>query len=381
MKYSTETFIKKAREIHGDKYDYSKTDLENKDEKGRIIIICPEHGEFFTRPNTHLSGRECLYCSGYNKKTTEDFVKEAKQVHGDKYDYSKTEYVNSQTKVCIICPEHGEFWQFPNGHINGHGCPKCGRIKRDKSCTKDIQYVKQKCNEIFGDRYNIVSNNYTGIYCEIDVLCKEHGIFKTTPNRLMNGHGCPTCGGNQKLTTEEFIKRAKEVHGDKYDYSKVDFKGTDKKVCIICPKHGEFWQFANGHLIGRGCPHCKQSSLEKEVRDFLEKENIQFIAQKRSKWLGKQSLDFYLPEYNIAIECQGQQHFKPSEYFGGNERYLKTKELDLNKNKICKEHNIEILYYTHCEEKYEFELIKDLETLKNKIYAKNGYISKNQYLV
>ena len=197
----------------------------------------------------------------------------------------------------------------------------------------------------------------------------------------MNGHGCPTCGGNQKLTTEEFIKRAKEVHGDKYDYSKVDFKGTDKKVCIICPKHGEFWQFANGHLIGRGCPHCKQSSLEKEVRDFLEKENIQFIAQKRSKWLGKQSLDFYLPEYNIAIECQGQQHFKPSEYFGGNERYLKTKELDLNKNKICKEHNIEILYYTHCEEKYEFELIKDLETLKNKIYAKNGYISKNQYLV
>lgn len=190
MKYSTETFIEKAREIHGEKYDYSKTDLENKDEKGRVIIICPEHGEFFTRPNTHLSGRECLYCSGYNKKTTEDFVKEAKQVHGDKYDYSKTEYINAQTKVCIICPEHGEFWQFPNGHINGHGCPKCGRIKRDKSCTKDIQYVKQKClktiknfgmeNEV-GNKIGIVwsvETVYTNGLHELNSICSSEDKAK-----------------------------------------------------------------------------------------------------------------------------------------------------------------------------------------------------------
>lgn len=244
----------------------------------------------------------------YPMDKNEIFIEKAKKVHGEQYIYSMTNYINTNTKVCITCPEHGEFWQTPHNHLKGSGCPKCASEKNAKK---------------------------------------------------------------KKMGAEQFVYKAKKIHGDKYDYSKVDFKGTNKKVCIICPKHGEFWQFANQHIQGRGCPHCKQSMLEKEVRDFLEKENIKFIAQKRAKWLGKQSLDFYLPEYNIAIECQGGQHFKPSEYFGGNERYLKTKELDLNKNKICKEHNIEILYYTHCEEKYEFGLIKDLETLKNKIYAKN----------
>ena len=141
------------------------------------------------------------------------------------------------------------------------------------------------------------------------------------------------------------------------------------KVCIVCHKHGEFWQYANQHLQGRGCPHCRQSSLEKEVREFLEKENIEYVAQKRSKWLGKQSLDFYLPKYKIAIECQGLQHFKASDYFGGEERYKKTVELDRNKRNNCELHNIKIIYYTHYEIEYECELVTDLITLKEKIYG------------
>lgn len=368
MKYTTEQFIEKAKKVHGDRYDYSKTDLEHKDEKGRVCIICPIHGEFWQRPSGHLSGRECLQCSGYKKKTTDEFISQSKKVHGDKYDYSETEYVDSETKLKIICPIHGEFWQFPNGHLNGHGCPKCGRVKRDNSCKKDLDYIKERCSSLFGGKYEIVSSDYKGTFSEIEVLCKKHGIFKTTPNRLMSGHGCPICGGNQKLTTEEFIRRANEVHNGKYDYSKTVFEGTNKKVCIICPKHGEFWQFANGHLAGRGCPHCKSSILENEVRNFLEKEGIKYIAQKRGKWLGKQSLDFYLPDFKTAIECQGSQHFVESEYFGGKKRLKKTVELDKIKRRICNENGVRLLYYTHCNYNYEFELIKDLETLKQKIY-------------
>lgn len=121
-------------------------------------------------------------------------------------------------------------------------------------------------------------------------------------------------------------------------------------------------------MIGRGCPHCKNSLLENEVRNFLDKEGIKYIAQKRAKWLGKQSLDFYLPEFGTIIECQGKQHFVPSQYFGGEERFKKTVILDRTKRKLCEERNLKILYYTHCKYNYDYELITDLETLKNKIY-------------
>jgi len=367
MKYNIETFIKKAKEVHGDKYDYSKVDLENKDERGRICIICPEHGEFWQRPGGHLSGRGCAACSSVLPLTLEEFIKRAKEIHGDKYDYSKVNYKGRLYKVCILCPEHGEFFQFANIHLQGHGCPKCGRIKRDNSCKKSLDYIKEKCNILFNNKYKILNTDYNGTYSTLNILCPEHGIFKSTANRLLSGHSCPKCGGNAPLTTEEFIKRAKEIHGDKYDYSKVDFISTNKRVKIICPKHGEFLQFANGHLSGCGCPHCNQSSLEREVSVFLNKENIKYIHQKRAKWLGRQSLDFYLPEYNIAIECQGIQHFKACEHFGGEERFKKDIELDKNKYKLCQEHNIKILYYSHYNYKYDFELITDLQVLKNKI--------------
>lgn len=201
---------------------------------------------------------------------------------------------------------------------------------------------------------------------------KMFNNLKYCPSKLYFAE-CPICGEknrrkNTTKTNEWFIKKAKEIHGDKYDYSKVEYKRTDKEVCIICPKHGEFWQTPNRHLTGRGCPHCKNSLLENEVRNFLDKEGIKYIAQKRAKWLGKQSLDFYLPEFGTIIECQGKQHFAPSQYFGGEERFKKTVILDRTKRKLCEERNLKILYYTHCKYNYDYELITDLETLKNKIY-------------
>lgn len=318
------------------------------------------------------------------KYNTESFIKKAKEIHGDKYDYSKVEYVNQATKVCIICPKHGEFWLRPSHHINNtgrnkRGCPKCGDEKRRLNTRKNTEWFIKKAREIHGDKYDYSKVEYVHSASGVTIICPIHGEFTQTPNRHLSNHGCPQCGGNLPLTKDIFIKRVKEIHGNSYDYSKVEFTGnSESKVCIICPKHGEFWQYAHQHLQGRGCPHCRQSSLEKEVRDFLTKENIKFIAQKRSKWLGRQSLDFYLPDYNIAIECQGIQHFKPSVYFGGQKRYLKTVELDKEKNEKCKKQNISVLYYTHYQLECDYEIIVDLESLKKKIYES---ISKNQHLI
>ena len=273
---TTEEFIEKAKEIHGDKYDYSKVEYINN--KTKVCIICPKHGEFWIKPNTHLTMHiGCPICKRkiYN---IESFINESKKVHGDKYDYSKVNYINSQTKVCIICPEHGEFWQNPNNHINGQGCPKC--IK--------------KVNNI-----------------------------------------------------ESFIHKAKEIHGDKYDYSKVEYINNKTKVCIICPKHGEFWQRPDAHLYMKaGCSKCKESEGENILYEILKNEFNNVFRQKKFPWLGRQSLDFYLPDYNIAIEYQGRQHFEPVSVFGGIKSFWKQITNDLKKYKLCTNNNIKLYYVT-----------------------------------
>lgn len=152
----------------------------------------------------------------------------------------------------------------------------------------------------------------------------------------------------KKKTTQEFIKEANSIHNNEYDYSKVQYKGSFNKVCIICTEHGEFWQTPTNHIHKtqpQGCPKCKSSKMENSVRKFLEEHNILFEEQKRFHWLGLQSLDFYIPSKNIAIECQGEQHFKPIDVFGGGEALKVNIERDNRKYNLCKEHNVKITYY------------------------------------
>ena len=225
---------------------------------------------------------------------TKDFIKKAIKIHGNRYDYSKVNYIDTNTKVCIICPIHGEFWQTPHNHLRGRKCKKC--------------------------------------YFD-----------------------------SEKLNTISFIEKAKKVHGDKYDYSKVEYIDSKTKVCIICPKHGEFLQAPNKHLLGQGCPLCSESKLEEETRILLENNKIRFEYQKRFDWLGKKSLDFYLPDYNIAIECQGKQHFIPSDFFGGEKRLLETKARDKEKAILCKTNDVNLIYYNYNE---------NTRILRNKLYDK-----------
>ena len=385
---NTQEFIEKAKKIHGDKYDYSK--VEYKGAHTKVCIICPEHGEFCIRVSHFLAGHRCPKCAGNAKLTTDEFIKKAREIHGDKYDYSKVEYKNYDTKVCIICPKHGEFWQTPYEHLVGHGCPKCAKekqVSRLKSSTEDFIH---RAKEVHGDRYDYSKVEYVNNHIKVCIICPEHGEFWQTPNVHINrGSGCPKCavykkGAKSKLNKEEFIRRAKEVHGDKYDYSKVEYINSQTKVCIICPEHGEFWQTPSCHLKGQGCPKCCRSILEENVAIILNEKNINYTQQKTFSWLknkNKLRLDFYLPDYNIAIECQGGQHFMIAEGFGGKEEFENVKYRDLIKNKLCKENNIRLIYITNKKFKRYLNQKQFNGIYDNNVYFIEDLLENNIHLI
>lgn len=311
IKLTKEEFIKKAKEIHGEKFDYSKVIYKGITKP--VTIVCPIHGEFKQEPRYHLEGQGCKKCYGNYRSTTSEFIEKARAVHGNKYDYSKVEYANNRTKVCIICPEHGEFWQSPDSHCNqGQGCPVCRRIKAKESIRKV-----------------------------------------------------------QGITNEEFIERAKKIHGGKYDYSNVKYENTDTKVCIICPEHGEFWQSPHHHLNGSGCPECGKNDItEMKLYESIKQKFPDAIHTYKPKFLnskGKpQSLDIFIPSKNTAIEYQGRQHFVAVSRYGGNDEFEKTIERDRRKCLLCKENGIKLIYVSfekEAPESYLSTIYKTKESL------------------
>jgi hypothetical protein len=356
---NAEKFIEKCKEVYGDLYDYSKVKKVHSKEK--VCVICPKHGEFWVTPNNHMRGSRCPACFGTPKKTTKQFIEQARKIHGDKFDYSKVKYEGTDVKVCIICPKHGEFWQTPYCHLKGDQCPACSNVQR---ITQDI--FIERCTKIHHGKYDYSKVKFEHIKKKVCIICPKHGEYWQTPFGHLQGYGCPICGGNKRLTNEEFIEKAKLVHEDKYDYSKVQYINTSTKVCIICPEHGEFWQTPNSHLFGAGCPTCPESYMEGEVRHFLLKNNILFEQEKGFDWLvfhRRMFLDFFLPEYGVAIECQGGQHFFPSQLFGGEEFYKLTKERDAAKKRLCEEHGIRILYYSNARVDYPYPVFESLKLL------------------
>ena len=221
------------------------------------------------------------------KRTRTEYIELAKQKHGDKYDYSKVFYTSAHLPITIICLEHGEFEMSAHNHLRGQGCPKCANL---------------------------------------------------------------TKGAYQKSNTEEFIRKSKLVHGDKYDYSKVDYVNNRVKVTIGCPEHGEFIQKPLDHLHGSGCPECgrKFGIAEKSVLNALKEKYKTVTYQYRPQWLhnktSPQSLDMFLSEYNIGIEYHGRQHFYPNVKFGGEEQFLMIQERDKRKYQKCLENGVNIFY-------------------------------------
>ena len=227
------------------------------------------------------------------RKSNDEFIREAQSIHHNKYDYSKVEYANNKTKVCIVCPEHGEFWQTPSDHLNGKGCPQCA--------------------------------------------------------------------GNVRCDKDTFVEKAKHIHNNRYDYSKVEYVNAHTKVCIICPEHGEFWQTPNNHLNGNGCPLCKNrkigDGLRDTVEDFTKKSNeihdITDCLKALSPQQRNREIDVYIPSLKLGIEYNGLHWHS--------ERLGKDKNYHLDKLNKCNEQDIKLIQI------FEDEWINHREICESKL--------------
>jgi len=233
------------------------------------------------------------------KMNKEDFIEKSKIIHGNKYLYDKVNYINSKIKVIITCKFHGDFEQMPNSHLIGQGCPNCGGKKRLN--TKDFI---EKSKIIHGNKYLYDKVNYINNKTNIILICKIHGEFEQTPSSNLCGYGCIKCGGKEKLNTEEFIKRSKLIHENKYIYDKVNYTSIMDKVIITCKKHGDFTQIASLHINNKyGCPKC--GGKEKlNTEEFI----------KRSKLIHENKYVYDKVNYinnitNVIITCKKHDDF------------------------------------------------------------------------
>ena len=353
-KCNTEDFVIKSKNIFGDLYDYSKVDYVNN--KIKVEIICKEHGSFSIRPNDHLTRKTgCQRCnriktglSNRNKNWLSDFI----SIHGDLYDYSKVDYVGNKKKVEIICKEHGSFFMKPNAHITQkQGCYRCYRKYNDKETFIESSVV------IFGETYDYSKVEYIDSHTKVELICKEHGSFFMCPREHINQQGCPKCGkismaAKNRKDIDLLISQFEELNGDLYDYSKVEYKNNNTKVEIVCKEHGSFWQTSKSHIDGNGCPKCSLSKGERKIMTYLDNLDIEYIYEFRiNDCKDKIALpfDFYIPKYNLCIEFDGEQHFRPIEYFGGQKSFENQKRRDCIKDMYCLDNKITLLRISYLE--------------------------------
>jgi hypothetical protein len=215
------------------------------------------------------------------QRTTQDFIEIVRQVHGDKYDYTKSIYTKKDNKLIITCSAHGDFLQGANNHMRGHGCPKCAI----KPSPFTLEQFIEKAVKVHGNFYSYENFVYTNANGKSIINCPLHGNFTQSAGSHCRGCGCPICGytkisiSKSTNTTEDFILRAKKVHGDKYDYTSTIYTGSSSKLTINCPLHGEFLQTYSNHLNGKGCRKCGIESGSK-VKITASKQSFEERARK-----------------------------------------------------------------------------------------------------
>lgn len=380
-------YIDKANKKHGEKFQYVEGTFKGWEYD--IDVVCPYHGRFTINAITHIASKYgCPKCAKDHvslepriKKTTEEWIAEAKEVHKGKYSYEKSEYKGKDKPITITCPIHGDFEQISKNHLRGFGCPKCSETYQ----YSEEEWIEKAKNshpekELFFDKAHY-KNNKT----KVEIGCPKHGYYWILPNDFIKGEGCPKCSVEESavsrtLSRDEIINKFKEVHGDRYLYDEsLVYKNISTKVCIKCNKHGYFMMTPTNHISGEGCPECApKSKMEERLSDFLKESGIRYEPHYSPEWLGRQHLDFYLPDYNIGIECQGIQHFRPNRFHKSldpDEEFKKVTNLDNNKMKLCEENNLPLLYYTNVGlEEYPYPIIENEKELLMKIksYGKNS---------
>lgn len=416
-KLDKEQYIKSCIDKHGDIYDYSL--VEYNGVRSKINIICKEHGVFLKNAKSHKEGQGCPKCSGDFGLTKNDFI--IKYGRRD-YDYSLLEDTFKIKSIIRIIKKENNliYQQWADHHKRGINPTKIeakslvyklleihnskykyiieketyystDKIKIIDNLTNDIFYYRVdrhlsgmkpnkvtlnyfliKSNEVHNSKYDYSLVNFNSISDKVDIICKEHGVFKQRVSNHMNlKDGCPKCAGVGKWNTDLLVSEFKKIHKDKFDYSKVLFENVDKKVEIICKEHGSFYQNIYKHLNGQGCRFCESPSKgEDYIKMWLDDLKINYIRQhsfETCKYVNKLSFDFYLPDYNSCIEFDGKQHFKPVEYFGGDEGFKLNKKRDSIKNKWCLDNNVGLIRIKYNEVNKIKYILKERLQLVNKI--------------
>ena len=237
------------------------------------------------------------------KLNTEEFLKRAYTVHGDEYDYSDVEYLDMHTPVKILCKKHGAFMQSPSNHLKGYGCYICHKMEGRRL---GINEFVDRAIKVHGNVYDYSKVIYVNTKTPVEILCPEHGSFFQKPEKHMNGQGCPLCARNYKDDRESFIKKARRVHGNLYDYSLVEYVNQKVKVCIIDPKYGVFWQSPCGHLNGEGCPKRRCSKYSKPQLKMVEELKAKFgddnVFEEYCSEFYPYKADAYIKSLDLYIE-------------------------------------------------------------------------------
>lgn len=335
---NTNSFIERCISIYNDKYTYNNAVYTGTFDT--IVITCKIHGDFHTIPNRFLRGKGCPKCAVENKthilnlNCKKDFINKSNKIHHFKYDYSKTNYTNATTNVNITCKEHGEFNQLPYVHLRGSGCPKCGNnLHSSKISLKNEDFIKRF--ELLKSNLKLESD-YKGMNKFIYVSDNLGIVYKITPSNLLQSPPSILAAVDK---IDAFIKKAKSIHGNKYDYTLTKYKNTKSKVIITCKEHGNFHQVAATHLQGRGCYKC-----------------IKRIGWSRTQW---------------NTHCKNKKNSDPKVYIinchNKKENFIK---IGITSNSVYERfHKTTLLPYS-------YEILKEIKGSPDFVFNKEKYLHK-----
>lgn len=280
------------------------------------------------------------------KITNEIFVQELAALHPNLIPL--TQYNGDKESVVVRCVKHNyDFTTKPNTLKHGSGCKFCGRERSSDRRRKSVRKLLEELNAVHNSKYEYphIKEEYRNNKSEITIVCPIHGEFKQKTIKHLQGEGCKLCSHQSfPYTTKTYIQRANEVHHNRYNYDKTTYIDRYTDIVITCPTHGDFIQNPKVHLGGCGCQKCKESIFEREIRNILDKNHILYAYEDKTHTLSNKSVDFYLNDYNIAIECQGEQHFIPVDFFGGEKKLETYIYRDILKNDELFANNIKIIY-------------------------------------
>lgn len=263
---------------------YDYSLVSYKDSNTKVKIICPIHGEFNQFPYNHIKTSGCSSCAGNKKLTISEFIRSSTHKYDNKYDYSLVKFYNNDSIIDIICPIHGLFKQRVSSHLERNGCSKCIKSTYcDNTLKLFISKSNIKHNNIFD--YSLVV--YKSTNDKVKIKCNEHGVFEKSPKNHLKGQGCPSC---KKMTTDKFIIICNIKHNNKYDYSSSIYSGSLSKVKILCKEHGFFEQSASQHMRGFGCIKCSIDNRKISTKEFIDISN----KAHNSKY------DYAITEYTLS---------------------------------------------------------------------------------